>query len=126
MRLPPHSDELISRVLDANPNTVVVIQSGTPVEMPWISKAKSVVQAWYGGNECGRAIADIIFGDTNPVGQVPFHILNQKTNHISKTVRKAAAHIPTDCQTKSHLSKLPFRGRPSLVWRGCIRWLSIL
>jgi beta-glucosidase len=67
MKLPPYSDKLISRVLDANPNTVVVIQSGTPVEMPWIAKAKSVVQAWYGGNECGRAIADIIYGDTNPV-----------------------------------------------------------
>ncbi|OKL60684.1 putative beta-glucosidase I [Talaromyces atroroseus] len=71
MKLPPHSDELISRVLDANPNTVIVIQSGTPVEMPWVAKAKSVLQAWYGGNECGHAIADIIFGDTNPSGKLP-------------------------------------------------------
>jgi beta-glucosidase len=45
MRLPPHTDELIERVLDANSNTAVVIQSGTPVEMPWVNKAKAVLQA---------------------------------------------------------------------------------
>lgn len=67
MNLPPHSDELISEVLKANPNTVVVIQSGTPVAMPWIEDAKAVVHAWYGGNETGNSIADVIYGDVNPV-----------------------------------------------------------
>ncbi|CAI7600629.1 unnamed protein product [Penicillium glandicola] len=71
MSLPPHTDDLISQVLDANPNTAIVIQSGTPVEMPWIDKAKAVVQAWYGGNETGNGIADIIFGDVNPSGKLP-------------------------------------------------------
>ncbi|RDW92181.1 beta-glucosidase-8 [Coleophoma crateriformis] len=71
MDLPPYSDELISKVLDANPNTTVVIQSGTPVAMPWASKAKSLVQAWYGGNETGNAIADVLFGDVNPGGKLP-------------------------------------------------------
>ncbi|KAL3424558.1 glycosyl hydrolase family 3 N terminal domain-containing protein [Phlyctema vagabunda] len=71
MDLPPYSDELISKVLDANPETVVVIQSGTPVAMPWASKANSLVQAWYGGNETGNAIADVLFGDTNPGGKLP-------------------------------------------------------
>lgn len=66
MDLPPHTDELISRVLDANPNTVVVIQSGTPVTMPWASKAKALIQAWYGGNETGNGIADVIYGTVNP------------------------------------------------------------
>ena len=127
MKLPPHIDELISQVLDANPNTVVIIQSGTPVEMPWVAKAKSVVQAWYGGNECGRALADIIFGDTNPVCYESLDLQSfHRANHDFEIVRKAAAHIPTHGQTKSHLFKLPFRRRTSLVWRGCIRWLSIL
>lgn len=67
MNLPPYSDILISKVLDANPNTVVVIQSGTPVTMPWISKCKSLLHAWYGGNETGNGIADVLFGIVNPV-----------------------------------------------------------
>jgi beta-glucosidase len=66
MDLPARNDELISKVIDANPNTVVVVQSGTPVTMPWANKALAILQAWYGGNETGNAIADIIFGDVNP------------------------------------------------------------
>lgn len=77
MNLPPHSDDLISRVLDSNPNTVVVIQSGTPVEMPWVSKAKSILHAWYGGNETGNAIADVVFGDVNPVSTTSFYPMIQ-------------------------------------------------
>lgn len=71
MDLPPNSDELITKVLEANPNTVVVLQSGTPVTMPWIKKAKAVVQAWYGGNETGHAIADVVYGTVNPSGKLP-------------------------------------------------------
>ncbi|KAJ5650218.1 Beta-glucosidase [Penicillium longicatenatum] len=71
MSLPPNTDELISRVLQANPNTVVVIQSGTPVEMPWINEAKAVLHAWYGGNETGNGLADVVFGDVNPSGKLP-------------------------------------------------------
>lgn len=69
MDLPPHTDELISKVLDANPNAVIAIQSGTPVAMPWIDKANTVIHAWYGGNETGNAIADVIFGEVNPVSK---------------------------------------------------------
>ncbi|PKS07481.1 hypothetical protein jhhlp_006085 [Lomentospora prolificans] len=71
MDLPGHLDELIATVADANPNTVVVVQSGTPVTMPWISKVPGLVQAWYGGNETGNSIADIVFGDANPSGKLP-------------------------------------------------------
>jgi beta-glucosidase len=58
-------------VLAANPNTAVVIQSGTPVTMPWRDSAAALVQAWYGGNETGNAIADVLFGDVNPSGKLP-------------------------------------------------------
>ncbi|KAL5315013.1 hypothetical protein ACEPPN_017664 [Leptodophora sp. 'Broadleaf-Isolate-01'] len=74
MDLPPHTDELISKVLEANPNTAVVIQSGTPVSMPWIDNAKSVLHAWYGGNETGNGIADILYADVNPSGKLPLTI----------------------------------------------------
>jgi len=66
MKLPGHMDAMISAVLEANPNTVVVMQSGTPVEMPWIKQCKGLLHAWYGGNETGNGIADVLFGDINP------------------------------------------------------------
>ncbi|RAL14431.1 beta-glucosidase H [Aspergillus homomorphus CBS 101889] len=71
MDLPPGSDEMISRVLDANPNAVVVIQSGTPVTMPWVHKTKGLLHAWFGGNECGNGIADVLYGDVNPAAKLP-------------------------------------------------------
>lgn len=70
MDLPPGSDDLISGVLAANSNTVIVNQSGTPVTMPWVDKAPAILQSWYGGNETGNAIADVIFGDVNPSGKL--------------------------------------------------------
>ncbi|KAK5054714.1 hypothetical protein LTR84_001606 [Exophiala bonariae] len=74
MDLPPGTDDLISHVLDANPNSVVVIQSGTPVGMPWINKAKSVLHAWFGGNETGNGLADVIYGTVNPSAKLPLTI----------------------------------------------------
>lgn len=70
MKLPGHLDRLIAEVAEANPKTVVVMQSGTPVEMPWVSKVPALLQAWYGGNETGNGIADVLFGDVNPSGKL--------------------------------------------------------
>jgi beta-glucosidase len=70
MKLPGVLDQLIAEVAAANPNTVVVMQTGTPEEMPWLEKTPAVVQAWYGGNETGNCIADVIFGDYNPSGKL--------------------------------------------------------
>ncbi|GAB7359691.1 hypothetical protein MBLNU230_g6866t3 [Neophaeotheca triangularis] len=79
MDLPPGSDDLVTAVLAANPNTVIVNQSGTPVTMPWASQTTTLLQAWYGGNETGNAIADVVFGDVNPSGKLPltFPIRNE-------------------------------------------------
>lgn len=71
MDLPPGTDELISRVLEANPNAAIVIQSGTPVTMPWADKANVLAQAWFGGNELGNGIADVLYGNVNPSGKLP-------------------------------------------------------
>ncbi|KAH7325555.1 glycosyl hydrolase family 3 N terminal domain-containing protein [Stachybotrys elegans] len=74
MDMGSQSNTLVSKVLAANPNTAVVVQSGTPVVMPWIDEAKAVCHAWYGGNETGNAIADVLFGNVNPAGKLPLTI----------------------------------------------------
>jgi beta-glucosidase len=70
MKLPPYTDELIEKVLKANPYAAVVLQSGTPVDMPWLPQCKALVQAWYGGNEGGNGIADVLLGTVNPSGKL--------------------------------------------------------
>lgn len=69
--LPGKQNALIERVAAANPRTIVVLNTGSPVAMPWLSSVAAVVQAWYPGQECGNAIADVLFGDTNPSGKLP-------------------------------------------------------
>ncbi|PRY77724.1 beta-glucosidase [Yoonia maritima] len=69
--LPGAQDELVAAVLAANPNAVIVLQTGGPVEMPWVDQAKAVLQAWYPGQETGNAITDVLFGDVEPGGRLP-------------------------------------------------------
>jgi len=69
--LPGLTNQLVREVFLANPNTVVVNQSGTPVSMPWIEEAGTVLQAFYGGNELGNGLADVLFGKVNPSGKLP-------------------------------------------------------
>lgn len=70
--LPYDQDELISALANVNKNMTVVIISGNAVAMPWIDEVPSVLLGWYGGSEAGRAIADVLFGDVNPSGKLPF------------------------------------------------------
>ncbi|OEJ83753.1 Beta-glucosidase [Hanseniaspora osmophila] len=70
MQLPRRTNDLVTAVLKANPNTVIVNQSGTPVEFPWLQQATTLLQAYYGGNELGNSIADVVFGDANPSGKL--------------------------------------------------------
>jgi beta-glucosidase len=72
MDLPGATSKLIQAVLEANPNTVIVTQSGTPITMDsWSSQARSQIHMWYGGNEMGNGLADVIFGDVNPSARLP-------------------------------------------------------
>ena len=72
MKLPYEQDELIREVLEANPNTVIVMMAGSPVEMGrWIKDAKAVVWNWYSGMEGGNALAEVLFGRVNPSGKLP-------------------------------------------------------
>ncbi|MBD5184764.1 MAG: glycosyl hydrolase [Bacteroidales bacterium] len=72
MDLPYGQNELIDAIVKANKNTVVVNISGTGVAMPWVNKVPAVLQAWYLGNETGNAIADVLSGDVNPSGKLPY------------------------------------------------------
>ena len=69
--LPGRQDELVSAVARANPRTVVVLQTGGPVRMPWLDAVPAVVQAWFPGQEAGHAIADVLLGDAEPGGRLP-------------------------------------------------------
>jgi beta-glucosidase len=69
--LPHRQNELIARVVAANPRCVVVLQSGSPLELPWLDDVPAVLQAWYPGQECGHAIADVLLGRAEPGGRLP-------------------------------------------------------
>jgi len=71
MSLPNGQDALFDAVLSANPNTIVVLQTGNPVAMPWRDKAKAIIQAWYQGQSGATAVAEIITGKVNPSGRLP-------------------------------------------------------
>lgn len=71
LTLPNDQDRLISAVLAANPKTVVVLNTGSAVTMPWKDNASSIVEAWYGGTRQGAALASVLFGDVNPSGRLP-------------------------------------------------------
>lgn len=106
MKLPPNTDELISKVLEANPNTVVVIQSGTPVEMPWIDNSKAVLHAWYGGNETGHAISDVIIGDVNPVRKYPVSHMITSANKVAISLENFLSHSHGDSGITLHTSTI--------------------
>jgi beta-glucosidase len=71
MTLPEGQDELVRRVVAANPRTVVVLNNGTPVSMPWLGRVPALVETWFPGQEGGRALAGVLFGDVNPSGHLP-------------------------------------------------------
>jgi beta-glucosidase len=81
--LQDNQNALISAVAKANPNTIVVLNTGGPVTMPWLNSVQGVLEAWYPGQQDGAAIASILFGDTNPSG------------HLPETFPKSLAQVPT-------------------------------
>jgi beta-glucosidase len=71
LSLPDNQDELVNQVAAANPHTIVVLETGGPVTMPWVDKVSAVVEAWYPGIRGGEAVARVLFGDVNPSGKLP-------------------------------------------------------
>lgn len=71
MDLPGDQDELIEKVASANPNTIVVLNTGSAVRMPWAEKVAAILEQWYNSQECGHALAEVLFGDVSPSGKLP-------------------------------------------------------
>ena len=71
MRMPECQNRVIEAVASANPNTVVVLHNGSPVEMPWIGKVKAVLETYLGGQAVGLATIRVLYGETNPSGRLP-------------------------------------------------------
>jgi beta-glucosidase len=71
LSLPWGQDAVIEAVAAVNPNTIVVLETGNPVAMPWQDRVKAIIQAWYPGQAGGQAIAEILTGSVNPSGRLP-------------------------------------------------------
>lgn len=71
LALPGHQDDLVRAVAAVNPNTVVVVNAGSPVEMPWRNDVAAVLLTWFGGQEYGNALADVLTGRQEPGGRLP-------------------------------------------------------
>ena len=71
IHLPGKQDQLIDAITKVQPNTALVINAGAPVAMPWIDSCKAILWSWFGGQEYGHAMADILFGKGEPSGRMP-------------------------------------------------------
>jgi beta-glucosidase len=69
--LPDDQNQLIRRVAAANPRTIIVLENGDPVLMPWLGDVRAAIEAWYPGQRGGQAIANILFGKIDPLGKLP-------------------------------------------------------
>jgi len=69
--LPGASDELVSAVAAANPDTVVIVNAGSPVAMPWVDQVPSILDVWFGGQEMAGALAEVLIGERVPSGKLP-------------------------------------------------------
>jgi beta-glucosidase len=85
MSLPDNQDDLVAKVAAANPNTVVVLETGNPVAMPWVDSVNAIVEAWFSGSSGHRALANILFGDVNPSAKLPITFPRSETDlpHLS-------------------------------------------
>ena len=71
LSLPEHQDDLIAAVAAANPHTIVVLETGSSVTMPWAGQVSGILEVWYAGSQGAEAVANVIFGDVNPSAKLP-------------------------------------------------------
>jgi len=97
LALPGGQEELIERVAAANPNTIVVLETGGPVTLPWAGRVRAVLEAWYPGSGGAEAIARTLFGDANPAGK------------LTVTFPARLQDIPTGPAPPSEAETIPYR-----------------
>jgi len=107
LSLPDNQDALIEQVASANPHTIVVLETGTTVTMPWIDNVAGVVEAWYAGSSGHKALADVLVGDVNPSGKLPLTFTGSEADlpHPNRP------EIPAASQT--HAGDVADNGAPS-------------
>jgi len=88
LSLPDNQDEIIAKVAAANPHTVVVLETGTAVTMPWADQVSGIVEAWYAGSRGAEAVANILFGDVNPSAKLPMTFPKREADLPHPTVVK--------------------------------------
>jgi beta-glucosidase len=95
LSLDGNGDALISAVAAANPNTIVVLETGTAVTMPWLDQVKGVIEAWYPGDQQGTAIARLLFGDTNFTGRLPMTFPKSLADTPTSTLAQYPGIVPS-------------------------------
>jgi beta-glucosidase len=96
LALPEHQDDLIAAVAAANPHTVVVVESGGPVTMPWADKVSGILEAWYAGSDGSNAVAKVLFGKVNPSGKLPLTFPRSEADLPHPTVVKPPKESKAD------------------------------
>jgi len=97
LSLPNNQDALIEQVAAANPHTIVVLETGTAVTMPWIDKVAGVVEAWYAGSSGQKALANVLVGDVNPAGKLPLSFPKSEAD----LPHPDAPKIPSESQVRA-------------------------
>jgi beta-glucosidase len=93
LSLPDNQDELVSQVAAANPHTIVVLETGGPVLMPWVDKVSAALEAWFPGIRGGEAMANILFGDVNPSAKLPVTFPKSEADLPHQALSSSASEI---------------------------------
>jgi beta-glucosidase len=96
LSLPFHQDDLIAKVAAANPHTIVVLETGSPVTMPWVKAPAAILEAWYAGSDGANAVGNVLFGTVNPRGKLP------------NTFPKSEADLPHPVLVKPPMASVRF------------------
>jgi beta-glucosidase len=106
LALPKNQDALVEAVASANPNTIVVLETGGPVSMPWIQHVKGVLEIWYPGIGGAQALANILFGDVNPSAKLPVTFAKDDAQ-LPHPVVSGLEGVPANAPSHEHKVK-PF------------------
>ena len=96
LQLPSGQDQLVEAVAAANPHTIVVLETGNPVTMPWLDRVSAVLAAWYPGQDGGTAIAQLLFGAVNPSGRLPITFPHSEAQSMRPKLPNLGAEIHAD------------------------------